>query len=169
MLLMFRNYILIFGLTLLSLNSMGQVNNWFYQRLLNTVYNDGVPLLSINEFNKNIDNYHILDSRSSAEFEVSHIKGSNFLDFDHFKEYNFSEIDNDQPILVYCSIGARSQTVAEHLINNGFTNVYNLEGGIFEWINQSNEVVNKDGEKTNNIHTYSKAWGVWVNKGNKVQ
>jgi 3-mercaptopyruvate sulfurtransferase SseA len=50
----------------------------------------------------------------------------------------------------------------------GFENVYNLYGGIFQWINEGYELVNQDGKPTNKIHAYSKTWGIWLNKGEKV-
>jgi len=165
----FKIAFLIFSFVSFSLISMAQVNNWFYKQLLKNVYQPEVSLLSIEEFSKTTDQYYIIDTRSLAEYEVSHIAGSNFIDFDAYQQYDYTDIGSDQNILVYCSIGARSQDVAIHLSNIGFENVYNLEGGIFEWINQDKEIVNKAGEKTKDIHTFSKAWGIWVNKGNKVQ
>jgi len=148
--------------------NFAQVNNWFYRQILNGIYNDDVKLLSIDEFENEIDDYVIYDSRSIEEFEVSHIKNAQFIDFDSFKEFDFSELNTDQKILVYCSIGARSQTVVEHLIKNGYTNVYNLEGGIFEWVNNDKNIIDTAGENTENIHAFSKAWGIWLQKGNKV-
>ena len=47
------------------------------------------------------------------------------------------------PTIVYCTIGARSETIGEKLKKNGFTNVYNLYGGIFEWKNADFKVLNK--------------------------
>ena len=46
--------------------------------------------------------------------------------------------------------------------------VSNLYGGIFEWVNQENPVIDTTGNETKNIHAYNKTWGVWLNKGNKV-
>jgi len=50
----------------------------------------------------------------------------------------------------------------------GFANVSNLYGGIFEWVNQGNPIVNEKGKVTETIHAYNEAWGVWLTKGVKV-
>ena len=42
---------------------------------------------------------------------------------------------------MYCSIGKRSEKVTQKLKKAGYNNVSNLYGGIFEWVNQGNEVV----------------------------
>ncbi|MBC8047867.1 MAG: rhodanese-like domain-containing protein, partial [Fimbriimonadaceae bacterium] len=77
-------------------------------------------------------------------------------------------ISNDEKIVVYCSVGYRSEKITEKLIAAGYTNVSNLYGGIFEWMNQENNIVDANGELTNKIHAYSKIWGVWLSEGEKV-
>jgi rhodanese-related sulfurtransferase len=44
-----------------------------------------------------------------------------------------SEIPQDQPVVVYCAHGSRSYSVTAFLIENGFNNITNLEGGIHDW------------------------------------
>jgi 3-mercaptopyruvate sulfurtransferase SseA len=65
-------------------------------------------------------------------------------------------------------VGYRSEKISEKLKQAGFKDVSNLYGGIFEWVNQGNPVVDENGKITDNIHAYSKTWGVWLNKGVKV-
>jgi rhodanese-related sulfurtransferase len=43
------------------------------------------------------------------------------------------ELDRDTPLVVMCHSGGRSRRVAEYLIGNGFTRVFNLRGGIDAW------------------------------------
>ena len=50
----------------------------------------------------------------------------------------------------------------------GYTKVYNLDGGIFDWKNQSQIVVNHLNLPTDSIHAYSKVWSIWLHKGIKV-
>ena len=69
---------------------------------------------------------------------------------------------------MYCSIGARSENVGEKFIKKGYTNVFNLYGGIFEWKNLGYQVYDSNGSETENVHVYSEEWGVWLNTGNKV-
>ena len=70
--------------------------------------------------------------------------------------------------MVYCSIGIRSEDISEKLKKAGYTNVYNLYGGIFEWKNRNYPVVNPENEVTEKVHAYSKQWGQWLHKGKKV-
>jgi predicted sulfurtransferase len=69
---------------------------------------------------------------------------------------------------VYCSLGIRSETVADKLKKAGYTNVYNLYGGVFEWKNKGFPIVDSDGKETENIHVFSEAWEKWLLKGTKV-
>ena len=76
-------------------------------------------------------------------------------------------INKNAPIIVYCSVGYRSEKISEKLLAAGYKNVENLYGGIFEWKNKRNTVVDKNGI-TNNVHPYSKTWGVWLKNADKV-
>jgi rhodanese-related sulfurtransferase len=130
-----------------------------------TIYSSKVKLAQAEE----LDAYKvILDTRSIDEFRISHIEGAQYLGFDDF-ESNFNPgIPKDEPILVYCSIGYRSEIIALKLKNMGYTRVLNLNGGIFGWLNKGNKLVNLDGTITENIHPYNNFWGFWLVKGNKV-
>jgi len=57
--------------------------------------------------------------------------------------------------------------VSEKLLSAGYQHVSNLYGGIFEWVNQGNPLYNENGP-TSKVHAYSRTWGVWLNKGEKV-
>jgi len=45
-----------------------------------------------------------------------------------------SELTADQPVYVICRTGNRSQTASEILVGLGFTQVYNVDGGITAWV-----------------------------------
>jgi rhodanese-related sulfurtransferase len=51
------------------------------------------------------------------------------------------ELPRDKKILVYCRTGHRSLTASEKLENSGFTQLYNMKGGITEWKNAGYDVV----------------------------
>ena len=59
---------------------------------------------------------------------------------------------------MYCSLGIRSETVGEKLKAAGYTNVYNLYGGIFEWKNKDFTVLDAEEKETNEVHTFNKYW-----------
>lgn len=77
----------------------------------------------------------VLDVRTPEEWEKGFIKGSIF---DNFYDENFSEksaktLDKNQPVYVYCRSGGRSVKASKMLIEKGFTNVINVEGGYLAW------------------------------------
>ena len=116
------------------------------------------------------DNFILLDARESKEFNVSHIKGSIHVGYDHFDSKKVTALlkDKNATIIVYCSIGVRSEKIGERLLKLGYKNVFNLYGGIFEWKHQGGKVVNNQNVETDEIHTFNKEWSVYLTKGKKV-
>jgi len=112
-------------------------------------------------------NVVFLDSRKADEFEVSHIKGAIRVGFSDFKMKHVKGLDKNAEIIVYCSVGYRSEKISEKLLKAGFTNVSNLYGGIFEWVHEGNAVENSEGN-TEEVHTYNEEWSQWLTKGKKV-
>lgn len=128
-----------------------------------------VPYISVEEL-KNQKEILLLDAREQEEYKVSHLEKAIFVGHTAFNAEMF-EIqfpDKNQPIVVYCSIGVRSEQIGEKLLKLGYTNVQNLYGGIFEWINKENVVVGANSEVTDSIHTFSKEWEKYVTKGTKI-
>ena len=70
--------------------------------------------------------------------------------------------------MVYCSLGIRSEDVAEKLKKAGYTNVLNLYGGIFEWKNNDFTIYDSEEKETENVHTFDEAWSKWLTKGIKI-
>ena len=112
----------------------------------------------------------LLDTREKKEFEVSHIKGALYAGY---KDFNLQKVlknikSKDAQIIVYCSLGVRSEDIAEILQKAGYTNIKNLYGGIFNWKNKNLPLVNKQQKQTDSVHVYSKQWEKWLTKGIKV-
>ena len=129
-----------------------------------------VPYISVQELAMPKTDAIILDAREESEYNVSHLKGALFVGYDNFNlEQTTQKIkDKDQAIVVYCSLGIRSETIANRLKKAGYTNVKNLYGGIFEWRNNNFDVYDSQNKKTDSIHAFSKSWGKWLIKGIKV-
>jgi rhodanese-related sulfurtransferase len=147
-----------------------KVSSKSYQLLLKTLLAHSVPEISVTDvpvFIKQKENVILLDAREKREYEVSHLKNAIWVGYDQLDLTALSNTPKHQPILVYCSVGYRSEKVAEKLIKQGFNNVQNIYGGIFEWKNQGHEVITTQG-KTDEVHAYNKTWGVWLNKGKKI-
>lgn len=138
--------------------------------LLKKYNSNSVPYMSVQELAMPKTGAVVLDAREIKEYETSHIKDALFVGYDEFKiELVLEKIKNkEQNIVVYCSVGIRSEDIAEKLIKAGYTDVYNLYGGIFEWKNNDFHVYNSEGMKTNNIHIFAKEWSRWVKKGIKI-
>ena len=110
-------------------------------------------------------NMVILDARERAEYDVSHLPNAVFIGYNNFEKKIVDSLAKDKPIVVYCSIGYRSEKIGEKLQKLGFTKVYNLYGSIFEWVNQGNAIVDKNNQPTKKVHTYNKNWSRWVEEG----
>lgn len=99
----------------------------------------------------------ILDARSEVEYALSHLKQAKRIDPYHPNLDGLCEF-KDKPIVVYCSVGYRSASVAQELGKAGFLHVYNLEGSIFQWANEDRPVF-KNSSPTKLIHPYNSRWG----------
>jgi thioredoxin len=97
--------------------------------------------LSAIEFSKKIADLPaitIIDVRSPEEFEGGHIQNAknfdwNGNDFDN----KISAIDKSKPVLVYCLSGGRSSSAAKKMRDDGFKEVYELDGGMMQWRNSN--------------------------------
>ncbi len=110
----------------------------------------------------------LLDAREKPEYEASHLQQARWVGYNNFNPSRLKGIPTDTTIVVYCSVGYRSEKIGEQLQQLGYKQVYNLYGGIFSWVNNNQPVVNTTGQPTDTVHAYSKSWGVWLQKGQKV-
>jgi len=137
-----------------------------YNTLLKLMYDSKFPVIQAHQkdtFSEAI----IIDTREKDEFEVSHIKGAKWVGFENFEMASVADLPKNTPIILYCSVGVRSEKIGKQLKEAGFKEVYNLYGGIFQWINEGNPVYRNE-IQTSKIHPYSPAWGFWLKKGKKV-
>ncbi len=142
-----------------------------YDKMLESIYNHSVPLLKASDLASSLESNEpiiLLDTRSMEEFRTSHIKGARLIEYDRWTGKDFGGIPKDTHIVVYCSVGYRSERIGEKLMEKGYNNVKNLYGGIFQWKNEGYEVVNEKSMKTDSVHTYNKRWSKWLKNGVKV-
>lgn len=141
-----------------------------YERLLGTLYRNSVPTVSAAELARELSQPQpplLLDARTPAEFGVSHLHGARFVHFDSLATEQLPGIERTRPVVVYCSIGVRSERLGERLHALGFRQVRNLYGGLFEWVNEGLPVYNAQG-LTQHVHPYSALWGAWLKRGQKT-
>lgn len=84
----------------------------------------------------------VLDVRTAAEVAEGHLPNAVNIDI-YGTDFmaKVQELPKDREILVYCTVGARSQQAADILSKQGFAKVYNLDGGIVAWQRNGFEVV----------------------------
>lgn len=110
----------------------------------------------------------LLDAREEAEYAVSHLRDALRVGYE---SPDFSAVQNlprDREVVVYCSVGKRSEDIARKLKEEGFSRVYNLHGGIFSWANRGYPIVDTAGNRVFKLHPYSAAWGFWITKCEKT-
>lgn len=78
------------------------------------------------------DSYQILDVRQPKEYEQGHLAGALLIPVKEITS-RIGELDRDKPLLVYCHSGVRSKAASQLLLSEGFTEVYNMSGGIIAW------------------------------------
>lgn len=141
-----------------------------YGLMLKSLYKNTVPLIQPAQLSQKLATgtpVLLLDTRSEKEFRVSHLQGAQLVSYDHFSADALAAIPKDRAIVVYCSVGYRSERIGEKLQDLGFTNVRNLYGGIFAWTNEKRPVFEGQ-NKTNRVHAYSRTWGFWLKNAEKV-
>ena len=81
------------------------------------------------------DGLVVLDVRTPGEFAEGHIAGADNIDFyaANFPDL-LAELDPNAPYFVYCRSGNRSGTTVGLMRDLGFTQVYELGGGILTWV-----------------------------------
>lgn len=90
------------------------------------------------------EDWQLVDVRTPEEINRGYLKGT-----DHFFDYNSTKfekqveiLDKSRPVLLICRSGARSHRAAQLLVKKGFTEVYDLEGGLMRW-RDSSYIVNE--------------------------
>lgn len=79
------------------------------------------------------DSIQLIDVRSFEEFQEKHVKGAQSIVFDADFEENILKLDKSAPVAVYCRTGRRSKECSQVLKEQGFTKIYELEGGLEKW------------------------------------
>lgn len=81
-----------------------------------------------------LPNEQLIDVRTPDEYQSGHLPHSTLINFkdDGFRE-EVAQLNKKRPVMVYCAAGGRSTATVALLRELGFTEVYELEGGITRW------------------------------------
>ena len=103
--------------------------------ILKKYNSESIPYISVQELAMPKNEAILLDTRERSEYEVSHIQNAIHVGYDNFDIDSATKdiADKSSKIVVYCSLGVRSEDIAEQLKKAGYIYVYNVYGGIFEW------------------------------------
>jgi len=113
------------------------------------------------ELNSKGEYYLLLDVRSPKEYAVSHIyQAHNAPNIEKALEILQAK-SRQTPILVYCSLGYRSAELALELQNQGFSQVTNLAGSLFEWVDKDYPIYQGDNQ-VQKVHPYNLWWGRYL-------
>lgn len=136
--------------------------NKAFDNKVNSYLSYSVPVISVGEAYQKSGEILFLDAREKHEFDISHITNAHWVGYDDFQTGRVPKTSKDALIVVYCSIGYRSEKIAEKLVKAGYKRVRNLYGSLFEWVNAGHEVVDKQNKPVKKIHTYNESWSQWV-------
>jgi UPF0176 protein len=83
----------------------------------------------------------VIDMRNHYEYEVGHFENAIEIPSDTFREQlpmaaDMMSADKDKNIIMYCTGGIRCEKASAYLLHKGFKNVFHLEGGIINYVNQ---------------------------------
>jgi rhodanese-related sulfurtransferase len=154
-------------LSTLIVSSIIAAQSVTYDGMLNTLLKKTVDPIVANKAEK-AKNALFLDTRTKREFEISHINKAQWIGYEEFKIAKLMNVPKTKEIIVYCTVGVRSEQIGEKLKKAGYSNVKNLWGGIFSWVNDGHPIIDNSGNQTIKVHAFSPEWGIWLKKGEKI-
>jgi rhodanese-related sulfurtransferase len=114
----------------------------FYSCAVNAQHE--VKQINADEFEKALGDTskQVFDVRTSGEYKSGHLKQALQADWNNKEEFKDRalNLDKTKPVYVYCLGGGRSTAAAQWLLDQGYSNVYSLKGGINAW-KQANKPV----------------------------
>lgn len=138
--------------------------------MVNLLLRGDVDTVSAAALSGKIDNGEVLllDAREPDEYAVSRIRGAVHIGYESPDFTVTDSLPRDRELVVYCSVGKRSEEIARQLETSGFTKVYNLWGGIFDWANRGYPIADAADRRVYKLHPYNAAWGFWITKCEKT-
>lgn len=119
--------------------------NWFIHKSPERA--DGaIRQISVYDLKTALDNdrsLHLIDVRTREEVETAHLEATKArIEYHEIAEkINVDEFPKDQPIYLICRVGRRSMIAARELRDVGFKNIFNVAGGITDWIHAGFPVI----------------------------
>jgi molybdopterin/thiamine biosynthesis adenylyltransferase/rhodanese-related sulfurtransferase len=109
-----------------------------YDQFCGTGALETVPSISVHELKQKTDAHEpfdLIDVREPFEYEIARIDGAKLIPLGEIGD-RVDELQRGEPIVIHCHSGQRSAQAVRLLRQQGFSNVYNLDGGIDAWSDQ---------------------------------
>jgi len=156
-----RHTMIFIYIPLLLVVSCSNTNQFNWSSINNIIDNKfpGVKNIYIKQLKKLLStnpNTIIIDVRQPDEFNVSHLKNS--INIYKINSFVTRFPDKNKTYIIYCSVGYRSGNMVFNLKKLGYSNAYNLRGGIFQWVNNGNPVYHNR-KLANRVDPYNQNWG----------
>jgi sulfur-carrier protein adenylyltransferase/sulfurtransferase len=101
-----------------------------------------ITVQELNEWRKSNKPHQLIDVREEYENETVCIQGAELIPMGEIPDH-LDKIKTDIPVVLQCKSGGRSSNVTRYLEARGYTNVINLKGGIFAWIDEIEPTLSK--------------------------
>ncbi len=93
-----------------------------------------ITVEELKRMKENGEDFQLIDVREDFEYQMSNLEGENIPLGGVLIETD--KISKDKPRVVMCRSGKRSAMAIMQLEQQGFTNLYNLQGGILAWASE---------------------------------
>src|SRR5213080_2634735 len=116
-----------------------------YDQFCGARADQAVPTISVHDVKRKMDAreaFQLIDVRETFEYEIARIDGAKLIPLGEISE-RLNELSGERLIVVHCHSGQRSAQAVRLLRQRGFSNIYNLEGGIDAWSEQIDPTVPK--------------------------
>lgn len=88
------------------------------------------------------EDFQLVDCREEYEYEIANL-GGELIPMGEIVD-NIEKISKDKPVIIHCRTGGRSGAICNMLEGqHGFSNVYNLKGGILAWADEVDNTITK--------------------------
>ncbi len=87
------------------------------------------------------EDFQLIDVREEYEVDIASI-GGELIPMGDVME-NIDKVSRDKKVVLYCRTGNRSGVITQALEAQGFTNVFNLKGGIHKWADEIDTAITK--------------------------
>ncbi|HKP94881.1 MAG TPA: rhodanese-like domain-containing protein [Fibrobacteria bacterium] len=98
--------------------------------------NDEISVQELSEILEKDPSTVLIDVREQEEFDDANLSGT-LIPMSELED-RFAEIPKDGPVYIHCRSGKRSRTAIEFLKTKGYSNCFNVTGGILAWLNEVN-------------------------------